>query len=354
MTYTESKAVLALIEQGMPDDEALATVLAARPVLAPRRGKLRHASVCEEALAAARAQGWEPRLPPEDYEAIAATAGCYAKTLPLVFVIVDVLEAMHPLGVRGLLYQLLSAGWIPSTADKYYQQVDRLTVKLREREVIPFEYIVDELRVRLKPSSWSDLRDYGETVRDGYRKNFWEHLPVYVEVFVEKQAMAAVLQVVTDDYDVALNPIRGMSSLSALHRVGMLWREIDKPICAYYLGDHDPSGLQIELVAREKLAQYSVREVAWERLGVLPEDFETFDLLRLAPKKKDPNLRRFYARGFHDCAELDAIPAPALRDRLRAAIERHIPADEWARLQQVEALEKQTVERVFRRLGKAS
>jgi hypothetical protein len=145
-----------------------------------------------------------------------------------------------------------------------------------------------------------------------------------------------------------------MSSLSALHRVGVLWRQIEKPIYAYYLGDHDPSGLQIELVAREKLAQYSGREVTWQRLGVLPEDFETFDLLRLAPKKKDPNLRRFYALGFRDCAELDAIPAPDLRARLRAAINRHIPADEWARLQRLEDLEKQTVERVFRRLGKAS
>jgi hypothetical protein len=232
--------------------------------------------------------------------------------------------------------------------------VDRLTIKLRERGVVPFEWIVDELRVRLKPSSWSGLADYGETVRDCYRKDFWPHLPVYTEVFVEKAAMAATLQSVTEEYDIGLNPIRGMSSLSALHRVGMLWREIEKPIYAYYLGDHDPSGLKIETDARAKLERYSGRTVTWERLAVLPDDFETFGLLRLQPKKKDPNLRAFLAQGYHDCAELDAIPADALRDRLRAAIEQHVPAEEWARLQQLEALEKQTVERVFRRLGKAS
>jgi hypothetical protein len=298
-------------------------------------------------------RGWEPRLSPEDYEAIAA-AGFYEKTLPLAFVVVDILAAMQPLGVRGLLYQLLSAGWVPSTAEKYYDQVDRLTVKLREREVIPFEWIVDELRVRLKPSSWSGLADFGDAVRDAYRKDFWEHLPVYVEFFVEKQAMAGTLQSVTDEYDVALNPIRGMSSISALHGVGVLWREIEKPIYAYYLGDHDPSGLKIEADAREKLERYSGRTVTWERLAVLPEDFERFDLLRLQPKKKDPNLRRFLAQGYHDCAELDAIPPDVLRDRVRAAITQHIPADEWARLQRVEALERQTVERFFRKLGKAS
>jgi hypothetical protein len=62
----------------------------------------------------------------------------------------------------------------------------------------------------------------------------------------------------------------------------------------------------------------------WERLAVLPEDFERFDLLPLQPKKH-PNLRRFLAQGYHDCTELDAIPAPALRDLVRAAIEQHAP-----------------------------
>jgi hypothetical protein len=357
MTADESRAALALIRGGMPVDEAIATVLDGvieDRLSAQRTGrKVRHATICARALAVVRQRGRELQLQPEDCEAIAA-AGFYEKTLPLAFVVVDILAEMQPLGVRGLLYQLLSAGWVPSTAEQYYQQVDRLTVRLREKEIIPFEWIVDELRVRLKPSSWSGLADFAETVRDAYRKDFWEHLPVYVEFFVEKQAMAGVLQTVTDEYDVALNPIRGMSSLSALHRVGVLWQEIEKPIYAYYLGDHDPSGLKIEADAREKLERYSRRSVTWERLAVLPEDFERFELLRLQPKKKDPNLRRFLAQGYHHCAELDAIPAPALRQLVRAAIEQHVPADEWARLQRVEALEKKTVDRVFRRLGKAS
>jgi hypothetical protein len=59
-------------------------------------------------------------------------------------------------------------------------------------------------------------------------------------------------------------------------------------------------------------------------VAVLPEDFERFDLLPLQPKK-DPNLRRFLAQGYHNCTELDAIPAPALRDLVRAAIEQHAP-----------------------------
>ena len=313
---------------------------------------MKHASVCVRALEAVRKRGWTPRLDPDEYEKIAA-AGFSSKTLPLAFVAVDILTDMQPLGVRGLLYQLLSTGWVPSTADNVYQQVNKLTIKLRERGVIPFGWIVDELRVRLKPSSWSGLGDFADTVREAYRKNFWEHLPVYVEFFVEKQAMAATLQEVTDEYDVALNPIRGMSSISALHSVGMLWRLIDKPIHAFYLGDHDPSGLQIESDARKKLQRYSGREVTWERLAVLPEDFEEFDLLRLKPKTTDKNYRRFIDMGFYACAELDAIPPDVLRERVRDAITQHIPTDEWARLQRTEQLERDTLEAYFGHFGES-
>jgi hypothetical protein len=159
---------------------------------------------------------------------------------------------------------------------------------------------------------------------------------------------------VTEDYDVALTPVRGFVSLSLAHSVAATWSKIDKPIFAYYLGDHDPSGLEIEADLRKKLERYCDRGFTWERLGVLPEDFDTFDLRRLAPKETDRRIRAFRAAGHEECAELDAIPATELRDRVRDAITQHIPTEEWERLQRVEALERETVERVFGQLGAAS
>ena len=83
---------------------------------------------------------------------------------------------------------------------------------------------------------------------------------------------------------------------------------------------------------------------------MLPEDFEAFDLRRLPPKESDSRIRRFPMAGHEDCAELDALdalPATELRERVRATITAHIPADAWERLQRVEALERDTVKRVF-------
>ena len=54
------------------------------------------------------------------------------------------------------------------------------------------------------------------------------------------------------------------------------------------------------------------------------------------------------------CAELDAIPASELRDRVETAIVQHIPADEWARLQRTEALERAQWQDMLAKLGKVA
>jgi hypothetical protein len=123
------------------------------------------------------------------------------------------------------------------------------------------------------------------------------------------------------------------------------------------LGDHDPSGLDLERDLREKLERYCLRsEVGecrfrWQRLAVVPEDFDAYDLFPLAPKATDTRTRQFHSLGFSQCAELDAIPARDLRDRLEQVILHHIPADEWERLQRIERLEREQWQAMVDALG---
>ena len=111
---------------------------------------------------------------------------------------------------------------------------------------------------------------------------------------------------------------------------------------AYYLGDFDPSGLDLERDIREKLKRYAGRDFEWTRLAVTPADFKTFNLFPLQVKERDARTKQFLQRGYRECAELDAIPAERLRERLEQAILAHIPAGEWERLQRVEELEQRT------------
>lgn len=296
-----------------------------------------------------RAGGWEPGLSEQSYEHI-IDCGLRGKNLALAAVLAEVCLNENPITLRGVLYRAVSSGWLPSTDQKHYNRTGRVLTRLREQGVVPFDWIVDNLRSTNKPSSWSGLGDFAETVREAYRKDFWSHLPVYVHIFCEKDAIAGVISPVTREYDVALSPIRGYVSLSFAHEIAEQWSRIDKPIFAYYVGDFDASGFDLERDAREKLGRYSTSSFHWERLGVNADDFEAFNLLPLEAKKKDKRYAKFVAEHGQRCAEIDALPPTEIRRRVREAIESHIPQDEWQRLQQVEAVEKESFEKFMEQL----
>jgi hypothetical protein len=211
---------------------------------------------------------------------------------------------------------------------------------------------VDNVRNTIKPSSWSGLADYAETTRECYRRDFWAKLPSYVHIIVEKDAVAGTLAPVTRKFDVALSPIRGYASLSFAHEIAETWNQIDKPVHAYYLGDFDASGFDLERDLKAKLDRYCDRAFEWQRLAVNQEDFNAFDLIPLKPKVSDRRYKSFVREHGSECAELDAIPATELRRRVKEAIESHIPCEESDALQNVERLEREVWNKAMDRLAK--
>jgi hypothetical protein len=301
-------------------------------------------------LAQLRDKGFEPTLPEPSYRNIIAT-GIRTKNRPLAFVATQLALEQHPVTLRGLMYRVVSAGWLPSTDKKHYTRLGRLMTTLREAGVVPFSWIVDNVRATEKPSSWSGLTDFAEAVRHAYRKDLWAELPHYVHVIVEKDAIAATLAPTTREYDVRLSPIRGYVSLSFAHEIAEVWNRIAKPIFCFYLGDFDANGFDLERDVKAKLARHCTRPFEWARLGVNAEDFEDFGLIPLKPKRSDSRYRRFITEHGTQCAELDALPAPELRRRVEQAILAHVDTVRWERLKEVERLEKASIDQLARGWG---
>ncbi len=283
--------------------------------------------------------GFDPRLTPETYQNI-EKCGIQRKTLWLAIVAVSLLIEEKPCTLRGLFYRVVSAGVLPSTDKEHYQRLGRVMTALREAGLVPFSWLVDNVRSTDKPSSWSGLTDFAEDARHFYRLSYWERLPEYVHVIAEKDAIAGVLSPVCREFDVALSPIRGYVSLSFAHEIATTWNRIAKPITVYYAGDFDPSGFDLERDIREKLQRYCKRSFRWVRLGVNECDFADFNLIELAPKTTDRRASSFIRDRGNRCAEVDAIPATELRRRVRESIMQHIPSGEWERLQQTENIER--------------
>jgi hypothetical protein len=291
-----------------------------------------------------------------------------AKNLELAERAIAILEAEHPMTLRQLYYRLVSAGVLYND-QREYKRLGSLMTRLREAGHVPRTWIVDHVRSTLKPSSWTGLADFTETVRDAYRKDFWASHKQHVEVFVEKDAIAGTIQPVTAEYDVALRVCRGYSSVSFAGEIADLWQVIDKPIFAYYLGDFDPSGFDLERDLREKLERYSRRcfcadskqldrilrdnhrpiseLVCWQCLAVQEADFEAHELIVLPIKQSDKRAKQFMREYGPDCAEVDALPPSELRARVQTAIERHIDQRRWRRLRETERLERESLGKVL-------
>ena len=214
---------------------------------------------------------------------------------------------------------------------------------MRRHGLIDYSWIVDGTRISDKPSSWSGLEDYVETVAHAYRKDLWARQKEYVEVFVEKDAMTGVVRPVTREYDIRLNANRGYCSETFLWSLAEEWKQIEKPITVYYLGDHDPAGLKIEHDLRKRLSLFCGSIVNWHRLAVTESDFANSIYQGFAPSAKNYSskmlsdyVQRFGERG----VEVDAIPAKEIRERVKDAIEIHIDQREWHFLKDQEKRER--------------
>jgi hypothetical protein len=251
----------------------------------------------------------------------------------------------QPITLRGLFYRAVSAGVYPDTSQRHYEQCGRIVLKLRRTRLLPYAWIVDSTRRRLKPSSWSGLDDYAETVAAAYRRDLWARQKDYIEFFVEKDAMAAVIEPVTAKYDVHLNVIRGSVSETFAWNIAAQWHEIEKPITGYYLGDHDPSGLQIEENLESKLRNFSDNHFLWERIAITDDQFDRPDLLGFPVKPTvQHKIRNRYISDYGNrCVEIDALPANEVRELVRETIEAHIDQKEWHRLQETERLERESI-----------
>jgi hypothetical protein len=292
-----------------------------------------------------------------------------SKNIELCSAAIAILNDEKPMTLRQLFYRLVSAGVIEPKQTEYHR-VGRVMTRLRESGHVPRTWLVDHTRSTLKPSSWTGLAEFAETVRDAYRKDFWASLPHHVEIFVEKDAMAGTIQPVTEEYDIRLRVCRGYSSISFAGEISDLWSQIKKPIFAYYLGDYDPSGMDLERDLREKIERYTGRAlwdfgeerpctevsggILWCRIAVLASDFEQFDLITLAPKETDRRIKRFLQEHAGQCAEVDALPPSEVRRRVKEVIERHIDQERWRKLQQTESLEQKAILQIADHLQKTN
>jgi hypothetical protein len=256
--------------------------------------------------------------------------------------IFEVLTEANPQTVRQVFYALTVRGVIKKIEGEYKQTVIRLLTEMREAGVIPFDWIADNTRWMRKPSTYTGLDACLKATSSFYRRDLWAAMPVYVEIWCEKDALAGVLLEETAPYDVPLMVARGYSSVSFLHSAAKAIEARGKPAHIYHFGDLDPSGVDAARDIEAKLRRYAPgAEIHFSRPAVTREQVEAWNLPSRPTKTTDTRAKKFVGTS----VELDAIPVQKLRDLARECIERHVDQEQLAILRVAETSERETLTR---------
>jgi len=254
----------------------------------------------------------------------------------------EILKEEGKMTLRHLFYMLVSspdpdnpkAGLVENT-EAEYKKVTSIMKNARWDGQIRFDDLFDGLREARRVPTWNGLSSFMTDVEGSYNRDHWREQDFHIEVWSEKDAIISVFEEITTEYQVTVRSLRGYNSLSAQYQTARELLPISKPIVILYLGDHDPSGENIEAVAQDTLQRMfgylgrSMKEVEWERLAVLSTDIDDFNLLPIPVKKGDPRSRDFEAIHGESGAEVDALPMAEIRKRVEDAIVRHVNPDIW-------------------------
>jgi hypothetical protein len=251
------------------------------------------------------------------------------------------LEADHPQTIRQVFYQMVSRGLVDKTEQEYDGTVGRLLGEMRETDELPWEWIVDNTRWKRRPVTYTGLSGAIYALAHNYRRNLWDDAEDYVEIWVEKDALAGVLVEETDPLDVPLMVAKGYSSKTyAFGAARDIADELErlKRVFIYHLGDSDPSGEDAARDCEVKLRRYTSKllfdhpevEIHFKRVAVLDEQIERWNLPLRPNKAGDSRTKKFHRQA--GSVELDAIPARELRKIVRECVEPHIDKDLHAAL----------------------
>ena len=251
---------------------------------------------------------------------------------------IQVLDEYAGLGyaitLRQLYYQLVSRGLVPNE-QRYYKRLGEVITKAREGGYIDWHAIVDRGRNPVMAADWQDAGELLQAAARQFRLDRWADQPKYVEVWCEKDALGSVLEPVCDRYHIRFMANRGYSSASAMWQAAQRLQRANErgqqPV-VIYLGDHDPSGIDMTRDVEDRLSLMSYRTpIETIRLALNFNQVEQYspppNPAKLTDSRADAYIRSFGPESW----ELDALDPQTLDQMVSDQVDALIDQDLYDR-----------------------
>lgn len=240
--------------------------------------------------------------------------------------------------LRQIYYRLVSRNAIPNNLNSY-KNLSRILVTAREKGELPSHIMEDRGRTSIGGDfGYDDPTDFAlrrlESLKgcaSDYTREMWANQDEYIEVWVEKDALSRLVSGACGGYRVKTCVGRGYSSYTYVaDAVDRFVAQQEKQCTVIYLGDFDPSGLDITRDLGRRLAEYGAEHVEIKRIALSKDQIKKYSLPPAPVKLTDARAEKFVDKHGKDVWELDALEPNVLQQTIQDEIVKHIDGDLWA------------------------
>lgn len=230
--------------------------------------------------------------------------------------------AGYRMTLRQLYYQFVSKNLLANT-ERNYKRLGSILNDARYAGLVDWSAIEDRNRQPYRPSQFNSLASLANTALASYRLDRWIGQDVFAELWVEKAALAGVLEPLADEWHVTLMVNRGYSSASAMYEAASRFRARDSAGLLFYLGDHDPSGEDMvrDIQSRFDLFGATVKVV---KIALTMEQVREYNPPPNPAKATDSRFAKYQAAHGNESWEVDALPPDTLVSLIRDAFQRSV------------------------------
>lgn len=256
----------------------------------------------------------------------------------------------YTLTLRQLYYQFVSRNLLVNS-EQSYKRLGSIINDARLAGYLDWRHIEDRTRNLRDLSHWGTPQDIIYSAADGYRTDKWATQPYRIEVWVEKDALIGVLDVVCSRNDVPYFSCRGYASQSEVWGASQRMKEHqigDQHTAVIYLGDHDPSGLDMSRDIQDRLDLF-VGGVIVERIALNMDQVTQYNLPPNPAKLTDSRFQGYLEKYGQESWELDALEPTVLDARIQETIDSFRDDTLWEEAVEKEEQEKESLMKVYRR-----
>lgn len=238
----------------------------------------------------------------------------------------------YPMTARQMYYQFVARDVIENTY-RSYKNLCSILDKARMGGLLDWDYIEDRTRNVYGTDGHSESPERTiELAALAYRRAMWQGQPYHVEVWVEKEALAGVVERAASENGVNYFACRGYVSQSEMKKAGDRFNYYRRNKGArgllLHLGDHDPSGIDMTRDIEDRLYTFTRgNPPAVRRIALNMDQIEQYEPPPNFAKESDSRHAKYLEEFGEDSWELDALEPSVLNDLITEHVQSVVDED---------------------------